>query len=137
MKKLVYIIIPILIIIFTFFLINDNSNHIYYTEVNPNELNKLVKRKKTMVVFFKKDGCSHCEQVKPIINDFAKNNKTKIYSLTINKYKNMGKLANKYNISGTPVVAYYKKGKEKSRLLGGFTIKKFKKFISKQKVKSD
>lgn len=110
----------------------DKSDHNYYKEVSPNELNELVKSKKTMIVFFKKNGCNHCEQVKPIINDYAKDSKLKVYSLTINKYSNMDKIINKYNIPGTPVVSYYEKGKEKSRLVGSFTMKKFKDFISKQ-----
>ncbi len=132
MKKIIYFLIPILIVILSIILMLDKSDHNYYKEVSPNELNELVKSKKTMIVFFKKNGCNHCEQVKPIINDYAKDSKLKVYSLTINKYSNMDKIINKYNIPGTPVVSYYEKGKEKSRLVGSFTMKKFKDFISKQ-----
>ena len=85
-----------------------------------------------MIVFFKKDGCNHCEQVKPIINDYAKSKKIKVYSITISKYKNMEKISDEYDIPGTPVVSYYENGKVKSRLIGGFTIKQFKNFLNKQ-----
>ena len=87
-----------------------------------------------MLVFFKRDGCSHCEQVNPIVNEYAKGKKIKVYALTINKYK-MSKIVDKYNIPGTPVISYFKKGKEEGRIVGGFTKERFVRFLNKHDLR--
>lgn len=132
MKKIFYIIVPILILSLSTFLFISNTQK-YYTEVNPNELSQLIEKKESIIVFFKQDGCPHCEQVNPIVNEYAKKKKIKVYSVTINKYKT-SQVIKKYNIPGTPVLSLYKKGKEKARLVGGFTKEKFGKFIEKNNI---
>lgn len=132
MKKVFYIIVPILILSLSTFLFISNTQK-YYTEVNPSKLSQLIEKKESIIVFFKQDGCPHCEQVNPIVNDYAKKKKIKVYSVTINKYKT-SQVIKKYNISGTPVLSLYKKGKEKARLVGGFTKEKFSKFIEKNNI---
>lgn len=131
MKKALYILTPIIILIFILVMLFKSPDNRAYTEVNLNQLNSLIKKKAEIIVFIKKDGCSHCEQVTPIINDYAKKNNKKVYSITINRYKNMSKITKKFNVPGTPVIIFYKGGKEKGRLIGGFTGKKFYKYLNK------
>lgn len=131
MKRTLYILTPIIILVLTVVTLFKNSDYKAYTEVKLNELNSLIKRKKEIVVFIKKDGCSHCEQVNPIINDYAKKNSKKVYSITINRYNNMGKIVKEFNVPGTPVVIFYENGKEKNRIIGGFTEDKFYKYLQK------
>lgn len=137
MKKIIYIFPPVLVVILVILFFKLNSDVNFYTEVSPSELSSLIKRKKEVVIFLKKDGCVHCEQVNSIINGYAKNNREKVYSVTINRYRNMNEIVNKYNIPGTPVILYIKDGKEQNRLIGGFSTDKFNRFVQNKDESGD
>ncbi|MGH1766215.1 thioredoxin family protein, partial [Enterococcus faecalis] len=82
-------------------------------------------------LFVEQDGCSSCKLVKPIINNYAKENKGIVYSVTANKEKDYNVQSEKYHIEGTPTLIYFKEGKEVYRTNTGFTEDEFKNTIKK------
>ena len=102
---------------------NITSEKTYYTETKFGKISELVKKNDRIILFVEQDGCSSCKLVKPIINNYAKENKGIVYSVTANKEK--------YHIEGTPTLIYFKEGKEVYRTNTGFTEDEFQNTIKK------
>ncbi len=68
---------------------NITSEKTYYTETKFGKISELVKKNDRIILFVEQDGCSSCKLVKPIINNYAKENKGIVYSVTANKENGM------------------------------------------------
>ena len=100
-------------------------------EITYKEYEKLIENKETFVVEMMRTGCSHCQDIKPKLEEIA--NK---YNIEI-KYINVDKLSQEENdnisITGTPTLIFYNEGVESSvstRIVGDKTkdyiLNKFK-----------
>lgn len=133
MKKVIVILITsILVVGASIFIYRGmTEDKIYYSSTNLNAIPNKVKNKDKVILFFEQEGCPTCELVKPIINQYAKEHKNIVYSIVMNKEKDLGKESKKYNIQGTPTLLYYVNGKEVYRSQGGFTQSQFDEVIKK------
>lgn len=89
-----------------------------YTKINTEQLKKIKKTNKNFVVYLYQDNCSGCKRMRPVINEYIKKNKSKIYAINVNKSENVEYLSNELNLKKTPTFIFYKNGKEKERVVG-------------------
>jgi len=70
-----------------------------------------------ILVDFYADWCKPCKMMKPILEEVAGENKSKITIAGVNTDNNPT-LSQKYNISGIPCMILFKDGKEVKRIVG-------------------
>lgn len=133
MKKkwiiLASILIIILIGIIVFFALSPKKSNLI-TSSGQEILNKL-ENKETFILVFTQEGCSHCEEYKPILNRVLTENDIYAYELDIKKMKQeeteeinseIAKLFGTNAIGfGTPTTVFISDGEEKTtinRLVG-------------------
>lgn len=104
---------------------NVTNEKIDYKNITYNKLSKEKKENENLILFVKQDGCTHCEKVKPVINNYSKKKKIKVVAITINKEKNESKFNNDLDIKGTPTIIFYHKGNEVNRIVGEFSENQF------------
>lgn len=77
---------------------------------------KNIKNKESMIVEVVQDGCSHCEAFEPTFSSFMKENNLKYVKLNLTHVSdsNYEELSQKYGVTGTPTVLFFKDGKELS-----------------------
>lgn len=133
MKKVIIALIALLLAggIFAYIYHEMTTEKTYYSFINFTDIPETIKNNEESIIFMVQDGCPHCKEAEPIVNQYAKNHKNIVHSVVINKQKNLDEGMKKYNIKGTPTLIYYKDGKEIYRTDGGFTSDAFDKVIKK------
>ena len=91
---------------------------------------------KDFILFIKKDGCIHCENVEPSINEAAKKTNIEIIAIIANKEKEQNSLINNFKISLYPTVIFFKNGVERARIVGEFDNQELQKMIGELKYES-
>lgn len=97
-------------------------------ELSYKELEKKINNKDTFILVITQTKCSHCAQYKPVLKEVLYEYDLKAYEVDEEKLskKELGKLKNIANISGTPTTVFIVDGEEvttSSRLRGGITNK--------------
>jgi predicted bacteriocin transport accessory protein len=79
-----------------------------------------IKNKESFVVEIIQNGCSHCENFKPVFDKFAKEYNIEYVKLNLTNLSSEDnqKLNSKYEVSGTPTILIFKKGENQK----AFTI---------------
>lgn len=120
------ILIIILAIILYFVLKPKKSNIITITG---QELLEKLDNKETFIMLISQDGCSHCEEFKPILNRVLKENNKNAYEISWKEIRNNEELNHAFNINGTPTTIFINDGIEKTtinRLVGSTTYSDLK-----------
>ncbi|MGL9891902.1 thioredoxin family protein [Enterococcus mundtii] len=104
-----------------------------YEPISYDEVISKTKDQRDFILFIKKDGCIHCENVEPIINEAAKMTNIDILAITANKEKEQNSLVNKFEISLYPTIIFFKKGIERARIVGEFDNQELQKMIGELK----
>ncbi|MEI5994341.1 thioredoxin family protein [Candidatus Enterococcus mansonii] len=107
-----------------------------YNMVTYKEILSKAKQKADFILFVKKDGCIHCENVEPLVNKLAKEKKLQVLSITSNKEKQQEKLINNLKISLYPTIIFFKKGIEETRIVGEFDEQELTEKIGELKYES-
>ena len=104
-------------------------------EIDFNELKNMVNSKKTFALYVGNEECSHCMAYMPTLKEVLDEYDIYIYHLDNSKLSEdeHSDMLKYINISGTPTIAFFKKGEEEStldRIVGETskeeTIEKFK-----------
>ena len=85
--------------------------------VNKDNFEKeVLKSDKKVLADFNADWCGPCKMLKPIVEEFAKNNdEIKVVSINID---DEDELSEEYNVSSIPCLVVFDKGKETKRNVG-------------------
>lgn len=132
MKKIILAMISIVIVtLIIVFVYNNmfNKKQNFINDVSYNEIEKMQISKKTFVVYVYQQGCAPCQKVKPIVNEFAKENEDKVVAVDANKDENIDYL-DKAKIKETPSFIFYKNGTIKHIKSGVLTEDKIKKYLN-------
>ncbi|WP_430510677.1 thioredoxin family protein [Gottfriedia solisilvae] len=115
--KIIAFVLILVVAISTYFLTNNKVTEAKKNtyELSQKELTNRLKEKKETVVYFYRTDCEYCKKADPMIKETSKANNVKIYRLDVNKYDGIWE---ERNISGTPIIVWYKDGYEISRLEG-------------------
>ena len=94
-----------------------------------------IKNKESFVVLIIQNGCSHCENFKPVFDKFANDNEIEYFKLNLTNISSVdnNSLNSNYNIEGTPTILIFKKGVEQKelRIAGETTTKVLKETFKK------
>lgn len=130
MKKLKY-----LFIILVLFLTVGCSKSSGLENINYSKYKELISNKESFVLEVMRDGCSHCETLKPRLENVASkyNLDIKVINLAHLSDEDLKSFVKEIGTGATPTVIFYKKGEEKSvatRIVGSVSeekiINKFK-----------
>ena len=116
-NKIIYI-IPIIIIIISFILINnitnkDNNNDLI--ELKYTQILEKMNNKESFVLVVSRTTCSHCIDYKPKLKEITNLYDIDIYYIDYDKEsnKNQEKFFNDFDLDGsTPITIFIKKGKQ-------------------------
>lgn len=118
--------LKVLLVVISLLLLTGCKNNM--ERITYSDLEDKIKNKDTFIMEISQDGCSHCEEYKPVIDEVLKDNKLKAYNLNITyvSEKDYNKFDKEYEFEGTPTTMFFKDGKEvlSSRLVG--TVSKSK-----------
>ncbi len=118
--------LKVLLVVISLLLLTGCKNNM--ERITYSDLEDKIKNKDTFIMEVSQDGCSHCEEYKPVIDEVLKDNKLKAYNLNITyvSEKDYNKFDKEYEFEGTPTTMFFKDGKEvlSSRLVG--TVSKSK-----------
>ena len=100
-----------------------NKSESYLKDLSYEELNKKLSDKETFFFVVTQDGCSHCENFLPVLENLLNDKKVIGYNLNTSKLseEQNKEFDEKYNVTGTPTTIFIKDGKEVSilqRLVG-------------------
>ncbi len=129
-NKLIIIGVIILIVLFgiiLYFSLKPTKNNI--KTIIGSDLVEKLNQKETFILLVSQDGCSHCEEYKPILNRVLEENNKTAYEIEWKEIRNHDKLKNLFNINGTPTTIFINEGIEKTtinRLVGSTTYNDLK-----------
>lgn len=103
----------------------DDPN--YQNIVLPDDLNKKLKDKEDVTVYFFSPECSYCKQTTPIVNPVAKDMDINLLQFNLLEFQHG---YNDYNITHTPTLIHFKKGKEEARIVGAHPAEDFEAFFN-------
>lgn len=93
--------------------------------ITGNELFAKLEQKETFILLVSQEGCSHCEEYKPVLNRVLTENSITAYELDLTNLRKDEELNKKFsslfNIDGTPTTIFINEGTEKTtinRLVG-------------------
>lgn len=89
-----------------------------YTKINTQQIEKMKNEKKDFTVYLYQENCAGCKRMKPIINEYIKENDDKIYAIDVNNSDDVKYLSNKLKVKETPTFVFYENGEEKNREIG-------------------
>jgi thioredoxin 1 len=93
--------------------LNDKN---YQAIILPEQLNKKLADKESLIVYFFSPACVYCKETTPILNDIADEVNVDYHQLNVLQFRNEW---DKYRLSATPTLIYFKDGVEAARLEGG------------------
>jgi thiol-disulfide isomerase/thioredoxin len=91
-----------------------------YKEISYSDIVSKKKQHADFILFIKKDGCIHCENIEPLVNELAKKKDIDVLAITANKEKKQKLLINNLKFSLYPTIIFFKKGVEEARIVGEF-----------------
>lgn len=113
MKKMLYvlILIPLLIIV-------SGCGHKTYNEITYDELNKLIDNKESFVLFIGSTTCTHCDAFKVTLNKVIEKYNVDVKYIDISKIDDdkVSTIQAKFPFTGTPTTVFVTKGHEKDTL---------------------
>lgn len=130
MKKIWIITISVCVLlllsIILYFTLKPKQNNLI--NITGNELLEKLENKDTFILLVSQEGCSHCEEYKPILNRVLVEYNINAYELDLTKLREDKDLYNKvtaiFNTQGTPTTIFINDGEEKTvinRLIGSTT----------------
>lgn len=88
----------------------------------------VLKNKKRVLVDFNADWCGPCKMLRPILDEFAKDNdKVEVASVNIDNNEN---LAKEYGVMSIPCLVLFEDGKEINRNVGLMPKDKIEEFVN-------
>ena len=116
-KNIIIIVIcsNFLIAIVSFLLFYNNNVGLH--KINYEKLNEMIENKETFALCISRTTCSHCEDYKPKLESFAKENNLNIYYIDIDTESkdNQEKFNDLISFNGqTPVTVFIKNGNEET-----------------------
>ncbi|UDW03913.1 thioredoxin family protein (plasmid) [Bacillus cereus] len=133
MKKWFFVFLILLLSIGSaFYIFNSKTlEKNFYTNIDLKEYEQSVNSNDDVYIYVYKTSCPSCQQLKPHLNEFIKNNKLKLKALNIEEEKNYNEtFLDKYKLNKTPTILHYKDGREVERL-EGYRPEKLKEFFKK------
>lgn len=127
--------IKLFLIVFLLLVVTGCGKTATIKKINLDEYNKLIDNKETFILEVMRQSCSHCEILKPRLEEVAKEYNINIKSIDLDSIKNVIELEEftEKTSDGTPTIIFYEKGEEKSvayRIVGSVTkqklVEKFK-----------
>ncbi|MBM7715121.1 thiol-disulfide isomerase/thioredoxin [Bacillus thermophilus] len=88
---------------------------LYQNIILPDELEKKLKNKEDVTVYFFSPTCSHCIKTTPVVTPLAKEKNIDLVQYNLKEFENGFK---KYGITHTPTLMHFKDGKEAARMVG-------------------
>lgn len=128
MRKIIVVLIGIILISgISFFSVGKlmSSEVALYKDIKTTDVQQMESKKQDFILYLYQKTCASCKQVKPIINEYIKNEKKDIYAIDINADENKNFILQDLGIQGTPTVIFYKDGKETVRMISAFTKNEF------------
>lgn len=87
----------------------------YQNLILPEDLEKKLKNKEDVTVYFYSPTCSHCQRTTPIVAPLAKEMEVDLVQFNLLEFENGW---DQYGIEETPTIVQYKDGKEAARIIG-------------------
>lgn len=94
------------------------------------DFNSKVESADVVVVKFWADWCTQCDDVAPIIEEFAKTTDVPVYSVNIDEE---GELRTKAGIKAIPALLFYKNGRIKNFIFGNTTLSQIERKLNMTK----
>lgn len=113
--------IKALLLLFSFCLLFtgcDKAKESYLKNISYKELSEKMENKEEFFFVVTQDGCSHCEDFIPVLEEVLNENKVTGYNLNMSKLSESekDKLDELFDVDGTPTTIFIKDGKEISIL---------------------
>lgn len=106
----------------------DDPN--YQNIILPEELEKKLKNKENVIVYFFSSTCPHCKRTTPILMPLAKEMKVDIVQYNLLEFEEGW---DQYHIEATPTLVHFMSGKEADRVVGYQNEDVFRGILSKWK----
>lgn len=106
----------------------DDPN--YQNIILPEELEKKLKNKENVIVYFFSSTCPHCKRTTPILMPLAKEMKVDIVQYNLLEFEEGW---DQYHIEATPTLVHFVSGKEADRVVGYQNEDVFRGILSKWK----
>lgn len=94
---------------------NQSSTENSLNSINMSDLQKKIKDKQDVLVYFYSPECEHCKKTTPILKKINNSLNLNLKAFNILNDKESW---DKYKIQGTPTIIYFRNGKEEKRLIG-------------------
>lgn len=104
----------------------DDPN--YQNLILPHELEKKLKNKEDVTVYFYSPECSHCNKTTPVVAPLAEQMGIDLVQYNVLEFKQGW---DDYLLESTPTIVHYKKGKEQARIVGYNEEAAFKNWFEK------
>lgn len=91
----------------------DDPN--YQNIILPKDLDKKLKKKEDVTVYFFSPTCPHCVKATPVVMSVAEDLGIHVYEFNLLEFDDGW---DDYNVEKTPTIIQYKKGKESARITG-------------------
>ncbi|MFS0645439.1 thioredoxin family protein [Siminovitchia sp. 179-K 8D1 HS] len=88
---------------------------LYQNIILPDELDKKLRNKEDVTVYFFSPTCPHCMETTPIVSPLAKGKNIEVLQYNLLEFENGYE---KYKIKYTPTLMHFKDGKEEARIVG-------------------
>lgn len=89
---------------------------------------EVLEAKGLVLVDFNADWCGPCQMMKPVVEEFGKENNVKIVSINVDDYE---ELSDSYGVYTIPCLVLFRDGKEIAREEGVVSPRKLKKMLEK------
>lgn len=116
--------------------IEQLDDPLYQNQIIPTDLDKLLKDKKDVTVYFYKSDCPHCHEATPKLMPAADELNADVKKLNLLEF-NQPEYWNRYFIKSTPTLVHYKNGEEEERLVGVYSGKEYKEFLEEHATKKE
>ena len=89
---------------------------------------EVLEAKGLVLVDFNADWCGPCQMMKPVVEEFGKENNVKIISINVDDYE---EFSDSYGVYTIPCLVLFRDGKEIAREEGVVSPRKLKKMLEK------
>ena len=138
MKKRVVYVFLVLMICFIFVYIYSGLSNVQkmkVTIISSGELIEKIENRDNFTAYFFQTGCSGCDKVAPIINEYIENTNIPIYAVNLETAEYPAYLLEVLKIQSSPTIITFSSGKEIGRLSTVFSLAELEECISGGKVK--